>query len=53
VELKHPFEEFRDCLFGFPGGDRIVANVHAVNDAGVRVGEWLRQPRSHGTAPLT
>ena len=41
LELEHPLEEVLDCLFGFPGGDRIVASVHAVNDTGVRVAEWL------------
>src|SRR5215204_1781803 len=40
AELKYCFEEFLDCLFGLLRGDRIVPNVHAVNDAGVRVGEW-------------
>src|SRR5258707_3409663 len=41
VELEHLFQESFDALFGFPGGDRIVAGVRAVNDAGVRVCEWL------------
>jgi hypothetical protein len=41
VELEHLFEELLDCLFGVLGGDRIVTSMHAVNDAGVRVGEWL------------
>src|SRR5260370_170258 len=39
VELEHLFQESFDALFGFPGGDRILAGVRAVNDAGVRVGE--------------
>jgi hypothetical protein len=34
-------EGFFDCLFGFLGGERIVAGVRAMNDAGVRVGEWM------------
>src|SRR5688572_974209 len=32
VELEHLFEELLDCLFGFLSGNRIVADVHAVND---------------------
>ena len=40
-ELEHLFENSLDCLFGLTGGYRIVADVHAVNDARVRIGEWL------------
>ena len=41
IELEHLVKEFQDCPFRLPGGDWIVADVHAVNDAGVRVREWL------------
>jgi len=40
-EMEHLFENCLDGLFGFTGGDRIVADVNAVNDARVRIGEWL------------
>lgn len=40
-EMEHLFEDYRDCLFGIMGCDRIVTDVHAANDARVRIGEWL------------
>src|SRR3974390_2883738 len=40
-ELERLFEDCLDCLFSLPSGDRIVADVHAVNDARVRIGERL------------
>jgi hypothetical protein len=40
-ELEDCADEFFDRLLGFLARDRVVADMHAVNDASVYIGEWL------------